>query len=424
MSLHTLCAKLHKYFGLVLLLFLLVEGVTGAVLVFHDPLDETLNRDLFLTHSQGPVRPAAALADALQRAHPQWHITETLLQVASGHTVPMQVRMPSGAQQVFVDPHTGAIVGQRSPGPGWDRRHIMEGLLEFHGNWMMGTFGRWLIGMVAVGWVLTNLIGLYLSFPVTGPFWSRWMKNWRINRGTKLLRFTLDVHRAGSLWLFLGLMILAITSVEINFYTELFAPVVNALWHPSPTPFDAGAPRPAPGRVARLSFSQAVQTATRQAAIHPGWQASFMTHSGRMGLYGVSFVRPGADTYSRLGPVAYYVDDVSGKVSYTDDPYHEGAHGLVVRSLYPLHSGRVFGWPTRILVLILGLFTAILSISGGYLWWRKRKKSRGADGRPVYPEMGSVRTNFSSLQKLQPVKILNFKEERLVGDRGLEPRAR
>jgi len=365
---------LHRYLGLASLLFLLLASLTGSLLVFKEPLDAALNRDLFVVAQQGPVIAAAALADQVQKHHPEFSVTMAPMQLKPGEAAAMSVsgKPDLGYSQIFVDPHNGMIIGTRDVKPGWGRRHLVEGIFTFHYTLLAGTFGRWLMGIIAILWLIGNIAGFYLTLPSGPPFWRRWKLNWRINRGTKFPRFCLDTHRAGSLWLFPVLMILALTSVEMNFYDELFVPALNALGKAPASPFDVGARAVTPHRAAQTF--QSAEALTRAAANdHPGWQPAFANYFPRLGLFSVAYVKAQADTYSRLGPVAYYVDDISGKLVYRDDPYREGARGLVARSLYPLHSGRIYGATTKAIIFITGLFTAILSATGLYLWWWRRR---------------------------------------------------
>ncbi len=46
--------------------------------------------------------------------------------------------------------------------------------------------------------------------------------------------------------------------------------------------------------------------------------------------------------------------------------------------LYALHTADVFGLPCRILVGVLGLAIAMLSVTGVYIWWKKRRVRQDA----------------------------------------------
>ncbi|WP_091471726.1 PepSY-associated TM helix domain-containing protein [Methylophilus rhizosphaerae] len=54
-------------------------------------------------------------------------------------------------------------------------------------------------------------------------------------------------------------------------------------------------------------------------------------------------------------------------------PWQGTAGDLIVQAQFPLHSGRILGLPGRILISVMGLVVAILSVTGLYLWWKKRK---------------------------------------------------
>ncbi len=368
---------LHRYVGLLILVFLILAGVSGSVLIFRTRLDALLNPTLFDVGVHGATLSPVRLADGLARGHPSWRLTKVPIRVHRGRALVFHVTAAPGKPalsftQVFVDPHTGAVLGRRRNRPGWSRRHLVEGLFQFHQNLLLGTFGRWFMGIVASGWVISNLLGFYLTFPSLPPFWKRWRKMWGMARGTRFPRFCLDLHRAGGLWLFLGFLVLAVTSVEMNFFDELFLPAVN-LTFGAPQGTLYGAPAAVHPSAMPVNFATSLKVAWQRAERrHPGWVPVFASYDPERGIYGVSFIAKGNNTYAWLGPVEYFVSANSGRITGTDDPYREGLRGIVLRSLYPLHSGRILGGPTRALVFVLGLATAVLSLTGLYVWYRRR----------------------------------------------------
>jgi uncharacterized iron-regulated membrane protein len=76
--------------------------------------------------------------------------------------------------------------------------------------------------------------------------------------------------------------------------------------------------------------------------------------------------------YSGLGPIDYDIDDHTGRLVYIDNPYADSGGRKLERSLYPLHSGQVFGLVTRWLVMLLGLAILEMSVTGLIVWWKKR----------------------------------------------------
>ena len=102
----------------------------------------------------------------------------------------------------------------------------------------------------------------------------------------------------------------------------------------------------------------------------------------------VAFTSTGRTNYQRLGPTFYFFDAHDGRFIYEDNPYQDSAGRQFTRSLYPLHSGQIAGPIGVLVVLILGLATAEMCISGAYVWWKKRRirvaarrTARGAKNR-------------------------------------------
>src|SRR5208283_389698 len=66
--------------------------------------------------------------------------------------------------------------------------------------------------------------------------------------------------------------------------------------------------------------------------------------------------------------------------------------------LYALHMADVFGLPYRIFVCVLGLVIAMLSVTGVYIWWKKRKARLHRQSR-LLPDR-SAETQFSATEVL------------------------
>lgn len=228
------------------------------------------------------------------------------------------------------------------------------------------------MGAVAFGWAVENLVGFYLTLPRGGPFWKRWAPVWQVNFKASLPRVLLDLHRASGLWLFIGVLILSLTSVALNYYSELVLPVVRALSPPASTPWDRPAPT-TPWRPARLTFAAAERLAVRDAARdHLRLRPAVATYDPARRLVGIRFTGNGEAQYAGFGPVSYYYDDQSGRLVFVDNPMRDSAGQKMLRALFPLHSGQVGGLATRLLVALLGLSVLEMAVSGLVVWWKKR----------------------------------------------------
>jgi uncharacterized iron-regulated membrane protein len=364
---------IHRYIGLATLVFLFIAAVTGCVLEL--PVDAWLNGDLFRRPaSAAPIDPLPTVA-AFEAARPELRVTSLPLHPGAGETLLVSVEnrdpaRPAGFNQAFLDAG-GRLVGTRQIEPGWDRRHFVEGLFEFHYTLLAGKWGRWLMGLMALAWFISNLVGLYLSLPMRGPFWKNWKKTWTVNFKAKLARLFLELHQATGLWVLIPLTVLAFTSVAMNFFDEAFTPAVQAISPARASVFDKPAAAAAPARA--IGFDEALRSATAVAAQRGlDWRPAQLGYLPDRGLYQVTFTHSGVVNYSRLGPVSYYLSAADGAFVEADSPYDDSGGRKLSRSLYPLHTGQVAGWIGQSVVFILGLITVEQCVTGAYLWLKRR----------------------------------------------------
>jgi uncharacterized iron-regulated membrane protein len=160
---------------------------------------------------------------------------------------------------------------------------------------------------------------------------------------------------------------LALTGFGINFYGEVATPLAETL---SPAAFSEpdDLPRPVPPR---LGYADALAAA--QAKAGPRLKPAVASYDPGEGAYRMGFTRSGRRDYWWLGPAYFYIDGQSGRLIARDDPYRDSAGRAVLRGLYPLHSGRMFGWTGRLVVFLLGFVVAEMCVTGAWVWWRKQK---------------------------------------------------
>ncbi|WP_298685725.1 PepSY-associated TM helix domain-containing protein [uncultured Sphingomonas sp.] len=375
---------LHRYAGLAMTLFLGVAALTGCVLSFDRPLDAWLNPDLFAPSRPGRADPLTAVA-ALERMHPELLATYYPVRAEPGRNIAVRVA-PRGTMllafdEVLLDAGDGHWAGARQSGAGWDRAHLVRGIYELHCNLLAGTIGRWLMGTAAVLWLLSNLVGVYLTWPTRPPIWKSWKRSWQFRRSSPLPRLLLDIHRASGLWLLAPIAVLAFTSAAMSFYGEALMPAIARLSPPRPSPFDRPPIRPAPS--APPDMRAVLRRATDCArARRLGWQPAVYQFEPDRDLAGVRFTATGRETYRGLGPVTYWFDVPTGRFAYEDNPYDDSAGLGVARALYPLHTGQMIGAPGIALDVVLGLATLEQAGTGVYLWLKRRRMRRPARRAP------------------------------------------
>jgi len=73
-------------------------------------------------------------------------------------------------------------------------------------------------------------------------------------------------------------------------------------------------------------------------------------------------------------PDAVFFDAKTGAVIKNQSFTSLSTGSKIRKMVLPIHTGSILGWPTKILALIVALFTASLPVTGTIIWWNKRKK--------------------------------------------------
>lgn len=411
----------HRWAGLFTAVFLLIAGLTGAVISWDHELDEWLNPHLYDAPSAGSGKPALdplELIAKVEAADPHAVVTYLSLQYEDGHTSPLAVQprldpaskqlYPLAYNQAFVDPASGEIVGKRYWGQiSLDSENLLPFLYKLHYSMHIPAFanidrwGIWFMGIVGIVWLFDCFVGFYLTLPARTrraaaaegdalalvdetammeasrrSYWQRWKPAWQIKRGASSYRLNLDLHRAFGLWLWLLLFILAFTSVSMNLGNEVVRPILNKISSLTPDAFDDRSPTPQNQPIdPAVPFARAIAIAQAE-AVRRGWtEPPGGAYYGRQyGIYAIMFNNPGDEHGSGgLGVKMLFVDGKSGDLVGGRVPLEGTAADIFMQLQFPLHSGRIAGVPGRVVLSILGVVVAMLSLTGIVIWFKKRQ---------------------------------------------------
>lgn len=83
-------------------------------------------------------------------------------------------------------------------------------------------------------------------------------------------------------------------------------------------------------------------------------------------------VRSSRDIGDKYGQTTIWFDAYSGALRKLGLPTGQRAANTVTTWIFELHKANVFGLPYKIFVSACGLVVVMLSITGVYIWWKKR----------------------------------------------------
>jgi uncharacterized iron-regulated membrane protein len=395
-------------------LFLAIAGLTGSVITFYEELDQAFNPHLYTVVPQHTALSPLALRALVERLvpHAQVDYVDLHRQPEQAAVFYVQPRLDSQTgkpyelafDQVFVDPYTGQILGKRQWGEfGLDRERLLPWLYRLHFTLTLpDPWGGWLFGITALLWTVDCFVGFFLTLPRKRAHWlRRWQPSWLVNWRGSWYRLAFDLHRAAGLWFWALLLVLAVSAVQFNLYDEVFTPALKALM-PVVDIEDALPKLSQPLPTPTLSWEQALERGRSQLTAH-ATRAGFAVEretglwlNRERGFYAYA-VKSAYDIRSQGGRTIVYLNALNGQEVGFVHPYIASGNA-VSQWLAALHTGRVWGWPYRMVLCATGVMVTALSITGVVIWWKKRqarqratKRKRAAwqapDGRSSTPEV-------------------------------------
>ncbi|MEN0107928.1 MAG: PepSY-associated TM helix domain-containing protein [Pseudomonas sp.] len=382
----------HRYAGLLTAVFLAFAGLTGSLIAFADELDAWLNPAFYQAQHQGQPLTARQLAAQVEQDDPRLRVTllPAIPQVGKSaelRVVPRDENSPAlGFDRLYVDPVSATVLGRRQQvACCFAREQLVPFVYYAHYSLLAGDTGELVMGLVALVWLIDSVLAVWLTLPRRAPiwqraFWSKWRTAWQIKPRAGAIRRTLDLHRAGSLWLWSTLLALAFTSLYFNLRAPLYTPLVNWFSPLTPSVFEQRAGQVHPPEAALLNFDRAVDLAEQEAQ-RRGWslRPTRVFYIPPSGVFGVSFEKS-PNAWGLRGSIIY-LDDQDGRVVQVQAPDSGSAGDLFTQWMFPLHSGQIAGLTGRIFILLCGLAVCMLSVTGVLIWWKKRT-ARGHRRQP------------------------------------------
>lgn len=349
--------KVHRWIGLGVGLFLLVQGLTGASLVFRDEIERVIHPGLIV--AERPARlPVQSLVDAFHATHPKAELTRAEFPDRADQAVQLKWTAKGTRGFTAIDPFTARIVGD-APANGWP----MEWIFNVHENLHSGPVGQTLIGVEGLALLFMALTGLFYWWPGA----RRLRQGFRVKLdGSSDLRWR-TLHRAVGAGVALLLLVSASTGVLMVWKDALRSGLATVV---------TTEPRPAP-KVARqpgaqlLPVDRLVASAKARYGDTPLRQLRFSSGGRVVAVYlaGARTIR--ADGTNQAFYNAYDGSELGDYVAGTLPASNE-----FVDWLYTVHTGLWLGLVTRLILVLTGLALAAMAASGLWLWYARTARRR------------------------------------------------
>lgn len=391
---------IHRYVGLIMAIFLLIAGLTGAILAWYHELDAVLNPRLMQIQAPSsdvqPLNPFV-LQERVKVHYPDaWvnyislnhHPGKSALFFLEGAIDPVtgeSIDLPN--DEVFLNPYTGEILGERKWAAitqGW--HNLLPFIYTLHHSLALGDLGMLFMGVIAVLWTVDCFIGACLTFPASQrnqsllnnvlSFGKRWWKAWKIRWSASPYKLNFDLHRAGGLWLWVMLFVFAWSSVAFNL-NEVYHPVMQRMFSMQPDQEETIPQLPVMQVDPGLSWPAALEIARSQMASLAEKKGFSIRYENSLGYnpytgvfrYQVLSDRDVGETFAGTN---IFFDANTGRLVGFFLPTGEANGDTITTWLMVLHTAAIWGISFKIFITFVGLFVTVLSATGIYIWWKKR----------------------------------------------------
>ncbi|MFU1926468.1 PepSY-associated TM helix domain-containing protein [Bordetella hinzii] len=395
----------HFYAGLLVLPFMIVLAITGALYLFHNEIEDAWYRDLRqVPVANGAPRAPEALAAIALASQPGGVLVKYLPPASPRASAQAVVRTPVGERlSIYADPYTGRILGSLP-----ERGTLMWTIRRLHSLDYFGPVANALIE-IAAGWSLLLVAsGLYL-------WWPRGRRQGVITvRGGPGRRvFWRDLHAVTGLFTALFIVFLALTGLP---WSQIWGAKVNQWANGSNFGYPAGVRVQLPMSDLKLADQGPTTWSLEQARLprsggghegHAGHDAGGPAHThpampmGAPAAIGLDRavavfehlgLAPGYAINLPDGPRGVYtasvypndlhqqrvvhLDQYSGK-PLLDMRYADyGPLGRTLEWGINVHMGQEFGLANQIILALACLAIVLLSVSAAAMWWKRRPAGR------------------------------------------------
>jgi uncharacterized iron-regulated membrane protein len=374
MTLKQIFGKLHLWLGLASGLVVLIVAGTGILLVFEDELEEWANHDFYFVTV--PSHAQRVTVDSMMHSaaayNPKLKITRIYTETqAPDRSVVFYAKMKkTQTWHIAVNPYTGKVIEAHDY-----NKQFFGVVLNLHRTLCMNETGKAITGASCLIFVFMVISGIVLWWPKR---WHILKQRTRIAWKSKWKRLNWDLHAVGGFYVHIVLFCISVTGLTWSYQW-----MNNALY----LVFD--------GEPAKKT--EAPVNTVKQPIQAGFYESLYQQTNNRLPYKGrVTMLLPEKDSLSitvnkmnreasvnNVADVLYF-EKGTGRILKETLFKNSSMGNKARRMVYPIHTGRLYGWPTQIIALISAMVAFSLPITGLliYLAGRKKRKAKAVK-KPV-----------------------------------------
>ena len=386
--------RIHLYLSFAAGLVILIACLTGAILVFEKDLQMALSKNRYYVEAtSGEKLSADSLIKVVKLSFPGAKVNGIKLYEEANRSAEISVAFPQkkepkvevqkpkeGAKSgtpprqpgftIFINPYTGQVLEKYSYRETWFYQ-----VFALH-RWLLGgegSIGKYIVGVATFIFLFILITGIILWWPRTKKILKqrlkiKWSAGWK--------RINHDMHMVFGFYSAIFLFIIAFTGLAWSFewFNNGIYKVTGSPLKPPPPPKSTYV-----SEAKRISFDKALATAK---TVYPSvefYNVSVPKDSSEA----INVITLGHNAAHESATDVIYIDQYSGVV-LGKQAFGDRSLGAQVRSTFkPVHTGSIWGIPSKIIAFIVCLFGVSFPITGTIMWWNRTRKKNKKLNPPV-----------------------------------------
>jgi uncharacterized iron-regulated membrane protein len=372
-TLKKIASQLHLWLGISSGLVVFVVALTGCLLVFEDELEPVIHKQFHVVNVvEGQSRlPLDVLQRNVAKQFPGKKVTRVSFEPGADRTIVFGLKSGKKEKDIFsvaVNPYNGMIAGTRQ-----ENDAFFHVVLQLHRYLCLEETGKVITGISCVMFLVIMITGLVLWWPNRKNRKQRFTVKW----DAKFKRLNWDLHAVFGFYTLPIVFIIAATGLVWSYKW-----VNNMIY----LTFD-GKPqqkREAPTNISLVPENEGIleniYTETNRQLPNPGRILMTIPESDS-----VAITVSKADDHAAISNIVNFLYfDKNNAQLISKRLYSSETRGMKVRRLvYPIHTGSLLGWPTKIIAFLAALIATTLPVTGIIIWLGKKTKSKKTPVRAV-----------------------------------------
>lgn len=350
--------QIHRVVGLAVGLLISLVCITGAILVFEDELRELTRPELYFVSSPQTTRLSpSVIAERLNDNLEDDAVG--MMTIPADTTRTYTIRLQRGENNVYVDPYTAQVVGERPRRDGF-----FGGVMRLH-RWLLDesrTWGKAIVGYGVLLFIFIIISGIVIWVPQSMRHIRQYLT---IKTNANRKRMYLDMHRSFGIYLALPLLVLCITGLTWSFpwwRSAIYSAFGVEMKQGDHGKKHGGKHGDQKEKELQVIDYKAWNVATDSIVkMYPQWRTMTIEQGEASVIQQKTWGNPRAAEKFRF-------DESTGALT-EHTAYHEQPRENKVRAwIYAIHIGSWGGWIVKVLTFIVALLGGTLPLTGYYIY--------------------------------------------------------